>query len=60
MVLWSLASLWKSIIADATCTASRWYLNWWSWWAKALQAMQVDVEAHLRKLAPTSQANPEE
>ena len=55
-VLWCLKSLWKEIIDDPATTPSRWYMNWWGWWAKSLGHMQLDVASHLRKAAPTKHA----
>ena len=52
-VRWSLPSLHKEFMSQAGETCSRWYQNWWQWWAKFIGTFGVDPAGHLRKASWT-------
>ena len=35
-VVWSVTSLYDTVMPGIAQTASRWYLNWWLWWKRRL------------------------
>ena len=43
------------MFSAAKLAPSQWYLAWWPWWVKQLDALGFNSEAHLRKAMPINQ-----
>eukprot|EP00971_Amphidinium_carterae_P121128 2399239-Amphidinium_carterae.1 len=56
-LLWSVSDVFKIGHLKQGLTCSQWCQSWWKWWEKALEALGVDAQLHLRRSMPVAGQN---